>query len=369
MRRIAVLGAGGSAATNFIKSLRHAPEDFYIVGTDCSKYYAKLSQADKTYVLPHCTSPGTSPDYLEKLNEIIIGEGIEFMHAQPDPEVAFISEHRDLIKADTFLPDARTIRIAQNKYRLNVLLRDYNVPAPPTEKVIDSDNLRVLMKTNKKKLWLRAMCGAGSLAALPVSSYEQAYYWIEYWIVKGLHWKDFIISDFLPGKEYAFQSIWNDGNLITSAARERLEYLFQARMPSGQSSTPTVAKSVHNKLVNGVARNAVKALDNEADGIFCVDLKENEDGIPNVTEVNAGRFFTTSNFFTLAGSNMPYYYVLMGYGEILPKLPMYDAVPKDLFFVRQMDCGSTMFHELELDNNKGEDAQEYINKLREEWKR
>jgi len=344
VKRICVTGAGGSAGMNFIKSLRHAPEDFYIVGTDCSKYYAKLSQADKTYVLPSCNDPA----YIEELNRVIKTESIEFIHAQPDPEVAFISEHRGEIYAKTLLPDARTIRIAQNKYRLNVLLRDYKVPAPPTEKVVDSDNLRLLIKSNNKKLWLRAMRGAGSLAALPIYNFEQAYYWIEYWVTKGLTWKDFIISDFLPGKEYAFQSIWYDGNLITSACRQRLEYLFQARMPSGQSSTPTIAKSVHNKLVNGVCRNAIKALDNEATGIFCVDLKEDENGIPCVTEINTGRFFTTSNFFTLAGSNMPYYYILMGYGEKLPNLKQYDAVLDGLFFVRQMDCGSVMFNEDEI---------------------
>lgn len=344
MRRILVTGAGGSAGMNFIKSLRYAPEDFYIVGTDCSKYYVKLSQADKTYVLPYCAAS----DYIEKLNEILDKEEIGFLHVQPDPEVAFISEHRESIHANTLLPDARTIRIAQNKYRLNILLRDYQVPAPLTIKVVDPDNLKSLFKTNKKKLWLRAMKGAGSLAALPVDSYEQSYYWIEYWVKKGLHWSDFIISEFLPGKEYAFQSLWDDGKLITSAARERLEYLFQARMPSGQSSTPTVAKSVHNKLVNGICRNAIKALDNEATGIFCVDLKENEAGIPCVTEINIGRFFTTSMFFTAAGSNMPYYFILMGYKEKLPNLPMYDAVPKDLYWCRQIDCGQVMFNENEL---------------------
>ena len=344
VKRILVTGCGGSAATNFIKSLRHAPEDFYIVGTDCSKYYAKLSQADKTYVLPHYTDK----NYLIELNYIIVKENIEFVHIQPDPEVAFISEHRDYIKADTFLPDARTIRIAQNKYRLNTLLRDYRVPVPSTEKVVDPDNLRRLMDIKAGKLWLRAMRGAGSLAALPVDNYNEAYYWIEYWVKKGLSWKDFIISEFLPGKEYAFQSLWDDGNLITSAARERLEYLFQARMPSGQSSTPTVARSVHNKLLNGIAYTAVKALDPEATGVFCIDLKENEEGVPAVTEINAGRFFTTSNFFTLAGSNMPYYYILMAYGEKLPLLPKYNAVPKDLYWVRGMDCGQVIIKEDEL---------------------
>ena len=344
MRRLIVTGSGGSAGTNFIKSLRLAPEPFYIVGTDISKYYLKLSKADVNYQVNSCYDG----IYLNQLNTIIKEEKIEFIHAQPDPEVNVISANRDKLNAKTFLPNHTILPIAYNKFWLNQELQAHKVPCPKSWMVGDKKHLRQIFRQNKSKMWVRAVSGAGSLAALPVTEYKHASMWIEYWGTRGLEWKDFMISEYLPNKEYAFQSLWRNGNLITSAARERIEYLFQNRMPSGQSSTPTVAKSVHNKQVNKIATEGILALDFMANGIYCVDLKENKNGVPCITEINVGRFFTTSIFFSLAGCNMPYYYILLAYKEKLPSLPKYNAVPEGLYWIRQIDCGEVMVKENEL---------------------
>jgi len=343
-KKILVTGVGGSAGMNFVQSLRLADKDIIIIGTDCSKYYARLSVADRTYVVPSCNDPM----YLHAINDIIINEGVEFIHAQPDPEVKFLSDHREDIAAKIFLPERKTIDIAQDKYRFNKLMYENCVSVPMTRRVKDPDYLRKYFAMSPGKLWLRAAQGAGSLAALPVTNYDQAYTWIEYWRTRGLKWEDFILSEFLPGKEYAFQSLWKDGMLITSAARQRIEYLFQNRMPSGQSSTPTIARSVHNELVNFHSIMAIKTLDPNATGIFCVDLKEDKYGVPHITEINVGRFFTTSLFFAKAGSNMPYYYIKMAYGEDPGDLPEINAVPEGLYWIRQIDCSQIMVKEDEL---------------------
>jgi carbamoyl-phosphate synthase large subunit len=154
-----------------------------------------------------------------------------------------------------------------------------------------------------------------------------------------------MVSEFLPGREYAFQSIWQDGHIVTSQARERMEYLFGFLTPSGQTSSPAVARTVHRQDVNETAAASVTAVDPHATGIFCVDLKENADGVPCVTEINAGRFFTTSIFFSVAGCNMPYYYVRMAYDEPLPELPQFDAIPEELYWVRLMDMGDKLLRQ------------------------
>jgi carbamoyl-phosphate synthase large subunit len=195
------------------------------------------------------------------------------------------------------------------------------------------------------RVWLRARRGAGGRASLPVTGAEQAVMWARYWVANGLSMNDFMVSEFLPGREYAFQSIWQDGRLVTSQARERLEYLFGFLTPSGQTSSPALARTVHREDVNEAAANAVRAVDNGATGIFCVDLKENAQGVPCVTEINAGRFFTTSIFFSQAGCNMPYYYTRMAYGEELPALPEFDALPEGLYWVRLMDMGDKLLRE------------------------
>lgn len=345
MKRIIVTGAGGPAASNFIKSLRLAPEKFYIVGTDINFYHLELSDVDRAYILP----PVSSPNYLESLNRLIKKEKIELVHPQPDVEVAFLSENREKIITKIFLPAKETIRICQNKIETYKILKRNGVSVGETYLIENEKKLKMALQKlfkNNKKVWLRAVRGAGSQASLPVTCFEHAKFWIDYWAkMKGIRYGDFMVTEFLPGKEFAFQSLWKNGELITSQTRERIEYLFGNITPSGQTSTPSVAKTVHRKDVNRIATAAIKTVDPKATGIFCVDLKENKKGVPCVTEINAGRFFTTSNFFSEAGSNMPYFYIKLAFGEKLPKLKKYNPLPEDLYWVRQVDMGYKLIKE------------------------
>jgi len=123
------------------------------------------------------------------------------------------------------------------------------------------------------------------------------------------------------------------------AARERLEFVFPQHAPSGVTSSPVVARTVHSPQVNCVATQAILAVDPEPNGIYCVDLKCDASDRPRPTEINAGRFFTTSYFFTTAGANMPYAYVTLGLGGEPAPMPQYDAVPAGLYWIRHIDCG------------------------------
>jgi hypothetical protein len=70
------------------------------------------------------------------------------------------------------------------------------------------------------------------------------------------------------------------------------------------------------------------SIDSKFTGIASVDLKGNAAGVPCVTEINPGRMFTTSYFFsTLAKScakdyyaNIPYLAVKLGYKETIPEI-------------------------------------------------
>ncbi len=339
MKKILVTGAGGSAAHNFIESLRISAEKYYIVGTDISPYHIELSDVNKKYVIP----PVNNSNYLKILNKIIKLENIDFVHPQPDTEVSFLSRNRERVKAKLFLPDKKTIELCQNKMNLLDVLYKANIPTGQSYLIKDAKSLRKsinLLLKNNTKIWIRAIRGAGSKASLPIINFDQAKFWISYWkSMKNLNWDDFMLTEFLPGKEFAFQSLWKNGKLITSQVRERVEYLYGNLTPSGQTSTPSVARTVAREDVNLTATKAVLAADPNATGIFCVDLKTNKDGVACVTEINAGRFFTTSNFFAHAGSNMPEIYVKMAFGEKLPDHPIYNPLPENLYWVRMVDMG------------------------------
>jgi carbamoyl-phosphate synthase large subunit len=352
MRRILVTGAGGAAAANFVHSLRLAPEPFHVVGTDTSAYHLELAPVDARYLLPGADEPG----YLDELNAVVKTESAEVVHPQPEQEVLLLARERERVGAATFLPSPEAVAICQDKATFAARMESAGLPAPRFARPEDEESLREAtagILEAREQAWVRAVRGAGARASLPVSSPEQAVAWVRYWSERrGLGFADFMVSEFLPGREFAFQSVWQDGRLVTSAARERLEYVFGHLMPSGQSSSPSVARTVHREDVNELASRAVTAVDPEATGVFCVDLKEDESGRPLVTEINAGRFFTTSNFLAEAGANMPYSYVRLALGERVNGLPRFDAVDADLYWVRMIDMGFKLVREGEWQSRR-----------------
>ena len=347
-KRVLALGCGGSAGINFIESLRMADEDIYICGTDINRWHLELPDLDERYLVP----PLSNPDYIEILNRLVEEHGITLVHAQPDVEVRNLSRNRDLIKGSIFLPDDAVIARCHDKLQFNTIMDQHDIPVPRAHPIGDEAALRRDLDdlvASSGKAWLRAIRGAGSRAALPVTNIDHALMWMDYWREKeGLGPEDFMVSEFLPGTEYAFQSLWRDGELICSAARERLEYIFGNLTPSGQSSSPSVARSVENDRVNEIATRAIEAVDPKPRGIYCVDIKENGDGVPCVIEINIGRFFTTSNFFARLGANMPYDYVRIAHGEEPVTFEPYNAVPEGWLWIRLMDKGPILVRDGDL---------------------
>lgn len=87
-----------------------------------------------------------------------------------------------------------------------------------------------------------------------------------------------------------------------------------------------------------LAREAIVAIEARPHGIWSVDLTLDKAGIPNPTEINIARFFTTHQFFSAAGLNMPFIFVKLGFDESPPPIPKkINPLPVDLAWVRGMD--------------------------------
>jgi carbamoyl-phosphate synthase large subunit len=157
---------------------------------------------------------------------------------------------------------------------------------------------------------------------------------------------EFVAQEYLPGRNIGFHSLWKNGELVTSMARERIEYIYPNLAPSGVTGTPAVQRTIHDDTANKVGTEAVLAIDSNFNGIACVDLKEDKAGKPCVTEINAGRMFTTSFFFSYASqlvrkdhyANIPYLYVKLAFKETIPNAPKYNALPEELYWIRHMDA-------------------------------
>ena len=109
-----------------------------------------------------------------------------------------------------------------------------------------------------------------------------------------------------------------------------------------------MARTVDEPGVDDLAMRSIRALDPKPCGAYCVDIKESASGVPNVTEINAGRFFTTSNFFAAAGLNMPDMLIRCALGE-RPTAVGTSPLPADLYWIRMVDMGYVLVPGDEID--------------------
>lgn len=341
MKRIVVTGAGGPAGINFIMSLRIAPEKLSIVGTEANQYFIHLSPADKKYLVPKAKDSG----YIDRLNEIIRKENADFLHAQPDVEVEVVSENREKLEANTFLPSKSAVKTCQDKLKSAEVWMKKGVPVAKTVEIQTESDIDRAFEELGSPLWIRARHGAGGVGSTPAHNKETALAWIKYWRARNAGWA-FIAQETLPGRNVAFHSIWKDGELVTSMARERIEYIYPHLAPSGITGTPAVQRTIHDEKVNKIATEAVLAIDSSFTGLACVDLKENRDGVPCATEINAARMFTTSFFFSYASkilrkdhyANFPYLCVKLACNENIPEMSKYNILPEGVFWIRHIDA-------------------------------
>jgi len=357
-RRVLVLGAGGPAGVNFMRSLLLAGNS-EIYGTEINKYHVYLSTkaTKKTY---HLDIPRENiKRKIEVINDIIKMDKIELVHAQPDAEVKFLSDYRDEINAKVFLPDKEVIDKCQNKLWTAEIWNDHNLCTKPisieVRATLTQQDLSFALDKFGGKMWLRATEGAGGRGSTLVENVEAGYSWIRYWRAKDYRmnssWDqwEWMAQEYLPGRNLAWHSLWKNGKLIVCQSRERVEYIYPYLAPSGITGTPTVQRTVNDEKINFVAEQSVLAIDPKPNGIYCVDLKENEQGRPVPTEINAGRFFTTSFFFANAGdyykvprANMPEVYKCLALGDPIPKGSVYNILPEGVYWIRHIDCGVTM---------------------------
>ncbi|MBI4845290.1 MAG: carboxylate--amine ligase [Candidatus Omnitrophica bacterium] len=331
MKRILFTGAGGSPATNFIRSLKKAPEPFYFIGVDCDKFYLQRAEVDKKYLVPKAKEK----DYIPVLKSLIKETRPDFLFSQVDMELEMISKYRDELGVKTFLPDPETIKICQNKFLSYQKWEQAGIKAPKTIMINDRSDLKRAFSEIGNKLWIREIKGAFGKGSLPVTTFKQAEIWVE--LNNG--WGNYSAAECLDADSMVtWQSIWKDGELIVAQSRKRLYWEFGNRVLSGVTGLTGTGITVADDKVDGLAQKIIFAIDKKPHGIFSVDMTYDNQGVPNPTEINIGRFFTTHQFFTEAGLNMPYIFVKIAFGEDYPKPSRkINPLPSNLAWIRGLD--------------------------------
>lgn len=330
MKKILITGAGGSPSTNFVRSLRAAPEKFHLIGADCDKYYLERAETDEKFLIPE----KTDKNYIKALNDIIEKTGAEFIHFQNSAEIEKISENREQLKAKCFLPSKKTIRICQNKFESYKKWEEHNLPQPKTLFLNNSNDLKKAFDGLGGNIWLREIRGSGGKGSLLVNNFKQAKSWIDF--KDG--WGKFTAAQYLSPDSITWQSIWNNGELVVAQTRKRLYWELAKASPSGISGATGAAITVSDLAVDDIAQKAIFAIDEKPHGIFSVDMTYDKNKVPNPTEINIGRFFTTHEFFTRAGLNMPYIFIKLVYNESYPEpTRKVNPLPENLLWIRGID--------------------------------
>ncbi len=344
MARVHIGGAGGAPANNFIQSLRQSQRKDYLIGASCIPADLFLADVDERHVVP----PARDPGYRARLLDLIRVTKPDFIHAQHDFEIQAISNLRDEIQAlgvRLFIPAKTTVDTCVNKFLSYERWKAVRIRVPETIMLYTPKDLRTAFAVLGQKIWLRAVEGGGGTGALPSDSFEFAHLWVDRF--KG--WGRFSASAMLTPSSVTWLSIWHEGSLVVAQTRKRRSWNFGDRTLSGITGITGVGETCSDAAVTEISLKAIQAIDSSPHGIFGVDLTYDAEGIPNPTEINIGRFFTTHYFFTKAGLNMPEIYANIVLDGKFPTLPRkVNPLPDGLVWIRGMDVAPVLTTSEEL---------------------
>ena len=344
MKKILVTGSGGIGGVNFVRALRATDKDFFLVGTDFNQYYLEFPDVNLRVNTPR----HSDSTFLSQIKKIVNEYQIDFVHPQPSSEALVISQDNEL-KSKTFLPSSTVI--ANDKLTTQKILSEKNIDVAYT-KTLDSlnDLEKNFQELGGGPLWIRSKKGAGGNLSLLCETSTEANHWINLWVLrKKAQLDDFMIQEYLPGQNIAWDSFWFNGKLIASYTRERLEYPFKHISPSGITGTPTVSKIIVDEKINKLCEIAITSFDSNPHGNYSIDLKGDVENNMHITEIDSGKFHTTTPLWGYISSkffnqdpkyNLPYLYTKIGLGEISdPEILGNDIYPKETLLVRHIDCG------------------------------
>ena len=351
-KNILLTTAGGGNANNLVRSLKNSDGDFHIIGTNISKFEIAKSIADKHYLVPRFNSD----EYLPVLKKIIRHEKIDFCIPNHEFEIQRIVNSGDEeILSKCFLPSSATVDLCIDKSNLIDKLTAAGMNVPKSINLTSYDDLE--NRFNEVKIsddhpvWCRLRRGSGSAGAAPVYTKEEAFFWIQYWEMhKNVSISDFMLSEYLPGKDHHFFSLWKDGEILIGKSIQRLEYVCAKYTISGTSSSPSICKIVNDDKVREVCIKCVKEIDPNAQGLFGIDLKGNINDTPYLTEINIGRFPRINFIFNLVGANIAHAYVSCGTGMEIRPHEAEKAPQPPHFLMRDFDTIPILKNEDEIEN-------------------
>jgi hypothetical protein len=334
--KILIAGAGGAPSENVIRSILECNKKEEIVGMGSDPSDLVLSLAERKYVVPYAVEA----TYKKSLMRLLDAEKPDLVHFQNDLEIREASRFReDICSTGTkiFMPSNRTIDVCVDKSKSSDIWKSEGVKIPETINIESKEDLKKSfdkLGNNDGVVWLRASVGGGGKGALPTNDYEFAKKWID----RFDGWGGFTAAELLTERTATWLSIWYEGELVVAQSRRRKSWNFGSRTLSGVTGVTRVGETFSCDQIDRVAMDSISAIDKKPHGIYGVDMTYDTAGIPNPTEINISRFFTTVYFFTKAGLNMPKIFKDIALYNEFPVLDKkINPLPDGLLWIRGMD--------------------------------
>ncbi|HEV8584706.1 MAG TPA: hypothetical protein VGT02_07020 [Methylomirabilota bacterium] len=306
-----------------------------IIGAHHDRFVLRGASTDRRYLLPSTSHP----DFAGALNRLVVKQRIDVVLPTSDADARALAVMGAALGCRTLLPSLATIELCQDKYAFAAFLDAHGVAVPETValKTLDDIDAAFARLAHHPRLWCRRRRGTGGLGALLVARPEQARAWIGYWMeMRGADAAEFTLAEHLPGRDFAGQALFADGEPIAACVYERLSYLGGAASPAGVGLA-ALGRRVDDRRVTDLVTAAVRAIEPRASGVFCFDAREDAAGAPRLTEFNAGRFGLSAILLDLCGKvGLVATYVRVALGERVEP-PVEPEPAEEWYLVRDYD--------------------------------
>ncbi|MDB4735901.1 hypothetical protein OAF39_02705 [Akkermansiaceae bacterium] len=303
---ILISGVGGPTPRSVSRSIKISKykEKTRLFGTDINPYCSGLYESglyEKNILVPSARNK----KYWDTIKEFIHENDIKYAMIQPEQAALEWSLHKEKggkWPCKTILPDYELVKVLMDKGAMTTILSDSGLV--PKSYVINPEDLDLerLEEALRYPFWIRSTSGSSGLGSLKVESREGLKNWFT--INPGV--SEFIASTFLPKRNLACKLLYYNGNLIRSACGERVNYIMSKVAPSGITGNTSFGRLLNEPNLVSLATEAMellfKATNTKKHGFFTADFKEDDKGIPYLTEINI-RMVAFNYSFALGGAN------------------------------------------------------------------
>lgn len=355
-----LLNSDNSTGTGFAKSLHLSREnrtDFHVIGTSTHAGRAHLTCNDYTVLVSKEINDDPLSTTKHVQDRLGIKASLVYQTKSAEPMLK-LSAFRDILP--TYLPPPELLKITEDKYATYAQLHAHGFPVPYTKLLKKPDDVHSAMKECRVPMyWVRASTGqggAGSLssadAAEIVGHVTEHDGWGRFIIAEKLpidvarSWQERLSDHLYPGEMVTWIALYDEGRLIAAQSRKRLYFEHTKLSTTGVGYTGGVM-SLRNDAITELSDAIVRCFGCNPHGPFGIDYVIGNDGEPKVTEVQAGRFHSTTYFLSLVGLNFPRLLLDVFRGGVLSP-PKIDPVPPGVVWLQRFGSDDTLRYRDEL---------------------